>query len=144
MRFFDPSALVPVIVDEPTAAGVRALLRSDPHIAVAWHSEVECASAIARLERTGTLTPERADQCFRRLDALRSEWVAAQATEAIRRGATRLLQVHDLRAADAIQLASAIAVAEGHPASLEFVSLDDRLNAAARREGFPLVVPQAG
>jgi uncharacterized protein len=144
MRFWDPSALVPVIVDEPTTSAVRALLRSDPVIAVAWPSEVECASAIARLERAGTLTAAGADECYRRLDALRGEWVPTQPTEAVRRGAVRLLRVHDLRAADALQLASAVLAAEGHPPSLELVSLDDRLNAAARREGFPLVVPQAG
>ena len=144
MRFWDPSALVPIIVDEPTADGVRTLLRSDPLVAVAWHSEVECASAIARLERTGTLTADRVDTCHHRLDALRREWIPTQPTEAIRTTAVRLLRVHDLRASDALQLASAIAAAEGHPASLEFVSLDDRLNAAARREGFPVVVPQAG
>ena len=144
MRFWDPSALVPIIVDEPTASAIRDLLRSDPLVAVAWHSEVECASAIARLERTGGLTADATDQAFRRLDALRSEWTPTQPTETIRRAAIRLLRLHDLRAADALQLASALAAAEGHPGSLEFVALDDRLVTAARREGFPVVVPQAG
>lgn len=51
-----------------------------------------------------------------------------------RRTAWRLLRVHSLRAADALQLAAAIVAAEGHPASLEIVALDDRLTAAARRE----------
>jgi len=144
MRFWDPSALMPIIVDEPTAAAVRALLRSDPRIAVAWHSEVECVSAVARLERTGALSHEAADRCYRRVDAMRDEWTSTQPTAAIRRSAVRLLRIHDLRAADALQLASAIAAAEGHPESLELVSLDDRLLAAARREGFPVVVPAAG
>jgi hypothetical protein len=35
----------------------------------------------------------------------------------------RLLRVHSLRAADALQLAAAITVAEGRPSSLEFVTL---------------------
>jgi hypothetical protein len=51
--------------------------------------------------------------------------------------AKRLLRVHDLRTADALQLAAAVFVAEARPPTLEFVSLDDRLLAAARREGFP-------
>jgi predicted nucleic acid-binding protein len=144
MRFWDPSALVPVIVGEPTAAAVRSLLESDPRVAVAWHSEVECASAVARLERTGVITAAIADECYLRLDALRSEWTPTAPTESIRRGSVRLLRLHDLRAADALQLASAIETSEGHPGSLEFVSLNDRLVAAARLEGFPVVVPQAG
>ena len=142
MRFWDPSALVPIIVDETTADGVRTLLRSDPLVAVAWHSEVECASAIARLERTGAYSSDDADAAFRQLAEMQSSWTVVHPTDRLRTTATRLLRVHDLRAADALQLASAIAAAEGHPASLEFVSLDDRLNGAARREGFPLVVPQ--
>lgn len=141
MRFWDASALVPAIVGEATTAAVHALLRSDPQIAVAWHSEIECASAVARLDRNGSLATDAVDQCFRRLDALRSEWIPTPPTEAIRRSAIRLLRVHDLRAADAVQLASALAFAEGHPGSLAFVSLDDRLAIAARREGFPVMVP---
>jgi predicted nucleic acid-binding protein len=55
--------------------------------------------------------------------------------------ATRLLRVHPLRAADALQLAAAIIAAEDDPRSLPFVTLDDRLALAAEREGFPVVDP---
>jgi hypothetical protein len=47
--------------------------------------------------------------------------------------------VHPLRAADALQLAAAFAGAEGRPASLELIALDDRLCVAARKEGFAVV-----
>jgi uncharacterized protein len=40
---------------------------------------------------------------------------------------------------DALQLAAAFAAAEGRPSSVELVTLDDRLAAAARREGFALI-----
>jgi hypothetical protein len=49
--------------------------------------------------------------------------------------------VHRLRAVDALQLASATVAAERRPASLTLVTLDDRLEAAARKEGFVVVVP---
>jgi len=45
--------------------------------------------------------------------------------------------------ADAFQLAAALPAAEGHPASLIVVTLDDRLGLAARREGFRVVTPTA-
>jgi predicted nucleic acid-binding protein len=52
--------------------------------------------------------------------------------------------VHPLRTADALQLAAAFVAAEQRPSSLEVVTLDDRLAAAARKEGFQLVeVPPA-
>lgn len=59
----------------------------------------------------------------------------------MRESAERLLRVHDLRTTDALQFAAAVSVAEGRPSTLEFVSLDDRLLAAARREGFPMTKP---
>ena len=59
-----------------------------------------------------------------------------QPVEAARIAARRLLRVHALRAADALQLAAAVVASEGDPRSLEIVTLDDRLMDAARREGF--------
>jgi predicted nucleic acid-binding protein len=59
--------------------------------------------------------------------------------ESVRETATRLLRVHDLSAADALQLAAALLAAEGSPRTLAFVCLDRRLAVAAQREGFPVV-----
>jgi prevent-host-death family protein len=53
-------------------------------------------------------------------------------------GSRRFLRVHPLRAADALQLAAAFVAAEGRPSSLEVVTLDGRLGADARKEGFVL------
>jgi hypothetical protein len=44
--------------------------------------------------------------------------------------------VHRLRAADALQIASATTAAQHRPGALTFVTLDDRLGSIARREGF--------
>jgi hypothetical protein len=49
--------------------------------------------------------------------------------------AMRLLRVHPLRSADALQLAAALAGADGEPSAREFVCLDARLADAAAREG---------
>ena len=57
-------------------------------------------------------------------------------SDVIRETATRFLRVHPLRAADALQLAAAFAAAERRPASLEIVTLDDRLADVAGKEGF--------
>jgi hypothetical protein len=72
---------------------------------------------------------------------LARSWAEVLPSDAIRSTAQRLLRVHPLRAGDALQLAAAIVAAEHDPASLEFVGLDERLNEAARREGFPIRVP---
>ncbi|MEM7481999.1 MAG: PIN domain-containing protein [Acidobacteriota bacterium] len=108
-------------------------------ILVWWGSEVECASAVARLERSGHLTAAESHGVFEALDEFSNTWSTVDALEMVRRSARRLLRVHDLRAADALQLAAALAASEGQPASLEFVCLDERLVAAAQREGFRVI-----
>ena len=49
-----------------------------------------------------------------------------------------------LRVADALQLAAAFVAAEHRPASLRVVTLDERLAAAMRKEGFALIGIPAG
>jgi hypothetical protein len=70
---------------------------------------------------------------------LSAAWQEIVPADAIRTGAQRLLRVHPQRAADALQLAAAIAASEGDPETLAFVCLDDRLAETAAREGFSLV-----
>ena len=74
-----------------------------------------------------------------RLQHLSAGWHEIDPSDEIRETASRFLRVHPLRAADALQLAAAFAAAERRPASLEIVTLDDRLANAARKEGFALL-----
>ena len=55
MKFWDSSALVTLCVEEPATDAALALLKDDPQVAIWWTTPVECASAIARLERDGCL-----------------------------------------------------------------------------------------
>jgi len=143
VRFWDTSALVPTLVVEPRSPSVSDLLAEDAAIAAWWATEVECASAIGRAERKNILDAERAQIAFDRLDRLVGSWHEVGPNETLRRTARRLVRVHDLRAADALQLAAATDAAEANPAGLPFVTLDSRLAAAARREGFSVLVPAA-
>src|SRR4051794_17738565 len=101
-----------------------------------WAMPVECVSAISRLERGGDLASDGAFAALERLDALAEGSHEVQPVEAARAAARRLLRVHAFRAAAALQLAAAVVAAEGSAASLEIVTLVDRLIDAARREGF--------
>ena len=55
MKFWDASAIVPLVLTEPTTKAVQTLAEKDPTLIVWWATEVECASAIARLERDDAL-----------------------------------------------------------------------------------------
>jgi uncharacterized protein len=141
VRFWDASAIVPLIMTETTTKALRGLAAADPAMLVWWATEVECASAIARLEREGALDPPEAIEAFDRLKRLADGWHEIDPSDSIREAAVRFLRVHPLRAADALQLAAAFVAAERRPSSLEVVTLDDRLAAAGRKEGFALIVP---
>lgn len=137
MRFWDSSALVPLLVEEDVSDGMEGHLANDPVAAVWWGSRVECFAAIARREREGLIAGAESARGEAKLSELSEQWVEIPPTEPVRELATRLLRLHALRAGDALQLAAATVARDGE--QLPFVTLDDRLAAAARREGFPVL-----
>ena len=139
MKFWDASAIVPAVVAEPTTRAVQGLATKDPAMLVWWATEVECASAVVRLERDGALDESAVTQALARLKQLAAGWHEVDPTDAIGEAAVRFLRVHPLRAADALQLAAAFIAAERRPPSLELVTLDGRLAVAARKEGFVVI-----
>jgi len=139
MRFWDSSAIVPLLVNEVSTASMVTEYLRDPDVIVWWATEVECVSALARLEREGSMSGSAMTEALGRLDELATAWHEVQPAARTRQSAIRLLRTHGLRAADAFQLAAAIAAAEDVPASLPLVTMDSRLAVAAEREGFPVV-----
>ena len=139
MRFWDASAIVPLLVAESSTRRLQTLAAEDSAILVWWGCEVECVSALARLEREGAFNEAAMTAALARLRQLVAGWHEVDPSDAIREAATRFLRVHPLRAADALQLAAAFLAAERRPASLELVTLDDRVAAAARKEGFAVI-----
>jgi predicted nucleic acid-binding protein len=138
VRFWDSSALVPLLVEEELSASIRELYLDEEGAITWWSTPVECVSAIARLEREDRLSPQAATESLGRLDALARHWHRIEPVDAVLETARRLLRVHPLKAADALQLAAAVLASEGRPSTLELVCLDDRLVVAAQREGFPV------
>jgi predicted nucleic acid-binding protein len=141
VRFWDSSAVVPLLVVESSSAAMMREYELDPEVVAWWATEAECVSALARLEREGSLTAPSIVVGIRRLDGLAAAWREVQPVMAVRTTAIRLLRVHPLRTGDALQLGAAIVAAEDHPASLPFVTLDEVLGQAAEREGFAVVRP---
>ncbi|HEX6614756.1 MAG TPA: hypothetical protein VF046_00480 [Gemmatimonadales bacterium] len=125
-----------LVVREPSTGAMEAILADDPDIVTWWGSRVECASALARLERESQLTPAEAAAAGEALAEFRDSWRDVLPSDMVRETAERVVRTHPLRAADALQLAAALAASEFRPVSLSFVCLDQRLAEAARREGF--------
>ena len=139
MKYWDSSALVALLVDESGSEGRRATIREDPAIVTWWGSRVECASALNRLHRERRFEAGGLDRSLEQLRRLATSWLEIEPLEQVRSRAIRLLRLHPLRGADALQLAAALTAAAEDPERLDLVSSDDRLSAAARREGFKVL-----
>ena len=136
MKYWDSSALVTLLVEEPQSAERRATIREDPVIVTWWGSRIECASALNRLERERRFEGDGFDRSMDQLGLLAASWIEIGPLGQVRKRAIRLLRLHPLRAADALQLAAALAAADEDPQQLDLVCSDDCLSRAAHREGF--------
>ena len=141
MRFWDSSAIVPLLAGETYTAPLTREYEADPAMLVWWAASAECASALARREREGRLRAAPLSEAIERLTSLELAWREIEPVDRVRRAAARLMRVHPLGAAEALHLGAALVAAEDHPRTLPFVTLDDELALAAEREGFTVVGP---
>ena len=74
MKFWDSSAVVPLLVPEVMSGSMQRLYAGDPVMVAWWATEIECTSAIARRQRLGQLPEDVAAAAFVRLKALREGW----------------------------------------------------------------------
>lgn len=137
MRFWDASAVVPLLVRESQTQTALDLLQTDPVMVVWWATRSECVSALRRKVREDALTPLEHAQARVRLHQLENVWTEMQPVNKVRALAETLLHRHPLlRTADAFQLAASIRWRGGDPRGADFVSLDSRLWSTAEDEGF--------
>jgi uncharacterized protein len=134
VRFWDTSGIVPLLLEQEATSLVRPVMEEDPRMVAWWGTPVECASVAARLRREGILTVGQEDAVLRLLGTLRESWVEVLPSSELRAEAMRLLRVHSLKAADAVQLAAALLWTRPDR-DADMVTLDERLSLAARLEG---------
>jgi hypothetical protein len=135
VRYWDTSALVPLVVRESASDLVRRWLDQDAGVVTWAWTRVEFAGAIERRVRDGAISRDQRRDHLARLETLARNWDEVMDLVAVRSKALGLLARHDLRAADAAHLAAALIAAQEDPSTLPFVCFDDRLAEAAEREG---------
>ena len=136
MVFVDASALVKRYVRERHSVKARRLVAAGP-VAVSRLSEVEVPSALARLVRERRLSTPARDRAVTAFVTDPAAWHVVEITTAVTALARTLLHRHELRAGDAIQLASAVWLRQ--TVSLAgLLAFDTRLVATALAEQFPI------
>ena len=135
IAFWDTSALVPLCVRQSTTANAIALYRTHGAV-VWWTTPVELASALARLVRMKRINATDCAKARKLADVLSDSWSVIQPTDVVRAKALRLVDQHDLRAADSLQLAASLEWCEDVPKGRLFLTADERLREAALQVGF--------
>ena len=148
--FFDSSALVKAYIAEVGTNWVRTILDDQQNgISISALAEVEVISALTRRFNEGDLTQFELDQACDELNQDCTAYFLVDTTTQILSTARDLARLHSLRAYDAVQLASAIAVrtnllvAHGNAIEFRFVSADNILNDRARLEGLQVDDPNS-
>ena len=139
MKFWDSSALIPLVVKEEGTDLVRAWLKEDDQIITWALTRLELAGAVERRARQGAIDTRDRRLLLKRFEELAAGWDEVRDLLPVVKRGVGLLARHGLRAADAAQLGAALLVSEGDPSTLPFVCLDRNLADAAEREGFPVL-----
>jgi predicted nucleic acid-binding protein len=127
---------VPLLIGQPQSRAADEWFEQDDQIALWALTPSEVTSALWRLVRAGRLAEADAQIAEERLDELLAASHMVVDVDGAQLMARRLLRVHNLRAADALQLGASILWSAGRPTGRTLLTFDDRLAAAARLEGF--------
>jgi len=134
IAYLDTSSLIKLYVEEAGSTEVRTLLGAAASVATSAMAYAEARATFARLRRARFLTPQAFATVKRLFEEDWTRFVSIDPTTALVAQAGDLAQRYDLRALDAIHLASFVQVLErATHDDVEFSSFDDRLNRAARR-----------
>jgi hypothetical protein len=142
--FLDSSVLVKRYIREAGTARVVELVRGSTRLGVARIAIVEVTATLARRCRGGDLDVRvLAGILGATEDEFGRRFEEQPLTDAILAQSVYMARTHALRAADAIQLASAVYFADqlDDRAEVVFVSSDEELNEAARREALAVLDP---
>jgi predicted nucleic acid-binding protein len=139
VKFWDASAVVPLVALEKETDECRTLLAEDTDIVVWLLTPLEVISALTRRLREKSLKPTEFSRSKEQLATLERTWSEVIFVERVRERARRLLETHPLRAAESLQLAAALLTSEETPQDFPFVTLDRRLGGAAEKEGFHVI-----
>lgn len=136
MRFWDSSAIVPLLVLEEQTERCLRVFQSDQEVMVWTMSKIEVFSALCRRFREGGLKEADFYSAKKRMNDFFDMAFEIISVSKVKDRALRLLQVHPLTAADAMQLAAVLVATQEDTSRLQIMSFDERLTLAARREGF--------
>ena len=142
--FLDSTAFVKLFVQE---AGTDTIIRlmeatEDNRKLISAGTPLEVYAALRRRERVGGITPEDGEAARNILRVEAARMVQQPLNPAVLEAARQVLDRHELRSAEALQLGAAVVAREMFQGmEVVFVSADPRLLEAAKGEHFETLNP---
>ncbi len=137
--YLDSTAFLKLFVMEPGTDRIVQLMEStdDNRKLISAGTPLEIYAALRRRERAGTISEVDAETARNILRVEAARMVQQPLNPAVLEAARRVLDHHELRATQALQLGSAIVAREMFQGmGITFVSADDQLLGAAKGESF--------
>ena len=132
IAYFDTSALVPLIVEEPATPLCRRIWNEASRAVTVRLLYAEASAALARAHRMARLTTTQLDKALEALDDIMTELDHVEITNQLVRAAGVLARSHGLRGYDAVHLGAGLSIAHE---DVVFVTGDSNLAAAAQALG---------
>ena len=132
IAYFDTSALIPLIIDEPMSAPAAELWGMAPRVVSVRLLYPEARAALAQARRLRRITERQLEYALRSLESLDDQIDHIEVTAVLARRAGELAQMAALRGYDAVHLAAAESIADEH---LVVVAADNALRSAAHTIG---------
>ena len=142
--FLDSTALVKLFVREPGTDAIIRLMESteDNRKLISAGTPLELYAALKRRERAGDIAPEDSEAARNILRVEAARMVQQPLNPAVLEAAREVLDRHELRSAEALQLGAAVVAREMfHGMEIVFVCADEHLLQAARAERFETLNP---
>jgi predicted nucleic acid-binding protein len=132
IAYFDTSAVVPLLVDEPGSVRAESLWATAERVVSARLVYPEARAALAHAARLGRLTATQLRAAVGELDARMTQLDIVEIDESLAKEAGALAEARRLRGYDAVHLAAAVRVRDE---DLVVVAGDEALLEAATAEG---------
>ncbi len=134
--YFDASALVKLVKNEPGRDDAAAAWLAAHQAFASRLATVEVGAALEAARRNHEITEQHLPVAHGVEQKIRNRILSLELTESIESSARELVTRHALSGADAVHLASALALEDPQ---LVFATWDRRLHAAAHAEGLHVV-----
>jgi uncharacterized protein len=137
ITYFDTSAIIPLLVDEPTSRTCTRLWNEAARVVSVRLLYPEARAALARARRLDRISARQLNAAVDDLDEILAEIDHIEINAGLARTAGDLAGTHGLRGYDAVHLAAASIAAD---ADLVVATGDDELGAAARSLGLAVAL----